>query len=69
MGLTPDELPRIWDRLYRGDQARSQRGLGLGSSVVRAVVQVHGGQIEVSSAVGIGSTFTISPLSSAASIS
>jgi signal transduction histidine kinase len=69
MGFTPDELPRIWDRLYRGDQGRSQRGLGLGLSLVRAVVQAHGGQIEVSSAVGVGSTFTISLLRSAASIS
>lgn len=60
IGLTPDEIPRIWDRLYRGDQSRSERGLGLGLSVVRAVVQAHGGQSEVLSAIGVGSTFTIS---------
>jgi signal transduction histidine kinase len=60
IGLTPDEVPRIWDRLYRGDQSRSERGLGLGLSLVRAVVQAHGGESEVSSAIGIGSTFTIS---------
>ena len=64
MGLTPDELPKIWDRLYRSDRARSERGLGLGLSLVRAVVQAHGGQIDVSSAVGAGSTFTISLLPS-----
>jgi len=65
IGLTPDEVPRIWDRLYRGDQSRSERGLGLGLSLVRAVVQAHGGQSNVSSAIGVGSTFTISfPLSS-----
>jgi signal transduction histidine kinase len=60
IGLTPDEMPRIWDRLYRGDQSRSERGLGLGLSLVRAVVQAHGGQIGVSSSVGVGSTFTMS---------
>ena len=66
IGLTPDEVPRIWDRLYRGDQSRSERGLGLGLSLVRAVVQAHGGQIGVSSAIGVGSTFTMSlPFSAA----
>ncbi len=58
-GLAPDEIPRIWDRLYRGDQSRSERGLGLGLSLVRAVVQAHGGEVDVSSTLGAGSTFTI----------
>jgi signal transduction histidine kinase len=57
--MTPDELPRIWDRLYRGDQSRSQRGLGLGLSLVRAVVEAHRGRIEVSSVAGGGSVFTV----------
>jgi len=39
VGISPEELPNIWDRLYRGDHSRSQRGLGLGLSVVKAVVQ------------------------------
>ena len=58
-GIPPDELPRIWDRLYRGDRSRSQRGLGLGLSLVQAVVRAHGGEIAASSALGVGSTFTI----------
>ena len=33
MGMTPEELAHVWDRLYRGDQSRSQRGLGLGLSL------------------------------------
>jgi signal transduction histidine kinase len=59
IGMTPDELPRIWERLYRGDQSRSQRGLGLGLSLVRAVVEAHRGRIEVSSVAGGGSVFTV----------
>jgi heavy metal sensor kinase len=58
MGIPPDELPRIWDRLYRGEAGRSQRGLGLGLGLVRAVVQAHKGSVEADSAPG-GSTFVI----------
>lgn len=59
-GIPPEELPRIWERLYRGDKSRSQRGLGLGLSFVRAIMTAHGGRAEVSSAVGSGSTFVLS---------
>ncbi|MGO8699871.1 MAG: sensor histidine kinase [Limisphaerales bacterium] len=58
-GIPAAEQPRIWDRLYRGDKSRSQRGLGLGLSVVKAVVQAHGGTASVNSTVGQGSEFTI----------
>ena len=59
IGLTPDELPKVWDRLYRGEPSRSQRGLGLGLSLVKAVAQAHKGHVEVSSAPGVGSVFTV----------
>jgi signal transduction histidine kinase len=59
IGIFADEAPKVWDRLYRGDQSRSQRGLGLGLSLVKAVVQAHDGRIEVSSQPGCGSLFTI----------
>ncbi|MGE5198484.1 MAG: sensor histidine kinase [Rhodospirillaceae bacterium] len=59
-GIRPDELPHIWDRLFRGDTSRAERGLGLGLSLVKAVVEAHGGTVEVESEVGRGSTFTIS---------
>jgi len=59
VGIPPDELPHIWDRLFRGDTSRAERGLGLGLSLVKAVVQAHGGTVEVESQPGNGSTFTI----------
>ena len=58
-GIPAEEIPRIWERLYRGDKSRSQRGLGLGLSLVRAIVIAHGGRIELQSEVGKGSCFTI----------
>ncbi|MBV9925549.1 MAG: HAMP domain-containing protein [Acidobacteria bacterium] len=58
-GVAPEDAPRIWERLYRGDPGRSLRGLGLGLSLVRAVVRAHQGRVEVSSAPGGGSLFTV----------
>ena len=59
IGITAEELPRIWDRLYRGDRSRHQRGLGLGLTLVKAIVQAHRGYIEVSSEPDAGSLFII----------
>jgi signal transduction histidine kinase len=59
-GIPPDELPRIWTRLFRGDASRAERGLGLGLSLVKAIVQAHGGTVAVESAPGQGSTFRVS---------
>jgi signal transduction histidine kinase len=58
-GIPADELPRIWDRLFRGDASRTERGLGLGLSLVRAIVEAHGGTVEVESLPGRGATFTV----------
>ena len=59
VGIPPEEISKIWDRLYRGDKSRSQPGLGLGLSLVKAVVQAHKGRIEVHSVPGAGSAFTL----------
>ena len=59
-GIPTDELPRIFDRLFRGDTSRTERGLGLGLSLVKAIVEAHGGTVEVVSEVGRGSTFSVS---------
>jgi signal transduction histidine kinase len=59
-GIPADELPRIFDRLFRGDTSRTERGLGLGLSLVKAVVEAHGGTVEVRSESGRGSTFSVS---------
>jgi signal transduction histidine kinase len=59
IGIAAHEIDKIWDRLYRGDRSRSQRGLGLGLSFVRAIVHAHGGTVRVDSAINKGSTFTV----------
>ena len=59
MGIPKDEQERIWQRLYRCDASRSKKGLGLGLCMVRAVVEAHGGNVELQSEVGKGSTFII----------
>jgi signal transduction histidine kinase len=59
MGIPAEEQEKIWARLYRGDKSRSQRGLGLGLSLVKAVVEAHGGKVTVSSQPNMGATFNV----------
>jgi signal transduction histidine kinase len=60
-GIAQDELPRIWDRLYRiaGEHHDTRKGLGLGLAQVKAIVQAHNGWVDVSSQPEKGSTFRI----------
>jgi len=58
-GIPPGNINQIWDRLYRGDHSRSQRGLGLGLSFVQAIVHAHGGTVGVESEMNKGSRFTV----------
>jgi len=59
MGIPREEQEKIWDRLYRGDKSRSQRGLGLGLSLVRAIVRAHQGEVRVISEPEKGSEFIV----------
>jgi heavy metal sensor kinase len=59
VGIASHDLPHVWDRLYRGDQSRTERGLGLGLSLVRAIVVAHRGTVDVEAEPGRGSTFIV----------
>ena len=59
VGIAEGELPRVWDRLYRSERTRHERGLGLGLGLARAIAEAHGGRIEAESAPEHGSRFTL----------
>ena len=71
-GIAAEHLPRLFERFYRVDRARSRKlgGTGLGLAIVKHIVQAHGGRVMVNSTPGAGSVFTIHlPLATPALVS
>lgn len=59
VGIHPDDLPRVWERFFRGDRSRTGKGTGLGLAIVKHVVLAHGGSMDARSEPGKGSVFRI----------
>jgi two-component system phosphate regulon sensor histidine kinase PhoR len=59
VGIAKEDLPRVFERFYKADRARSGGGTGLGLSIARHIIEAHGGRISVDSHQGEGSTFFI----------
>ena len=59
VGIPAQHLPHVFDRFYKADQSRSQAGSGLGLSIVKAIIDRHGGTVSVRSEQGAGTVFTI----------
>jgi signal transduction histidine kinase len=60
-GISPEDLPQVFNRFYRGDRSRSRQGggAGLGLAIARQLIVAHGGDIRVDSELGVGTAFTI----------
>jgi PAS domain S-box-containing protein len=59
IGMTPEQLARVSERFYRADASGKIPGTGLGMSIVREIVQLHGGELELASAIGEGTTVSL----------
>jgi heavy metal sensor kinase len=59
IGISEKDMPRVFERFYRCDPSRSEAGIGLGLSFVRAIARAHGGDIAVTSTPDQGSSFTV----------
>jgi two-component system heavy metal sensor histidine kinase CusS len=58
-GISPEHLPRVFDRFYRADSSRGSDGAGLGLALVKSIVDLHGGSVGIQSEAGRGTTVTL----------
>ena len=56
-GISPEELPRLFERFHKADRARRSEGSGLGLAIVKHIIGAHGGAVSVESELDQGSTF------------
>lgn len=59
-GIAPEEVPKLFVRYGRGTAGRSKEGTGLGLFIVKALVEAHGGSVQVASTLGVGTRFVVS---------
>jgi signal transduction histidine kinase len=61
MGIAPEDAPHVFERFYKADRARGRPlgGSGLGLSIAKKIVELHGGRIELESTPGQGSAFSV----------
>ena len=57
--MTPEQLARVTERFYRADRSSEIPGTGLGMSIVQDLVRLHGGQLDIASTPGAGTTVTV----------
>jgi signal transduction histidine kinase len=59
LGMTPEQLDKVFERFFRADTSGNIPGTGLGMTIVKEIVELHGGQVTLSSEFGVGTTATI----------
>jgi signal transduction histidine kinase len=59
MGMTPEQVARVFERFYRADASGNIPGTGLGMSIVKEIIELHGGEVEFASVIGVGTTVTL----------
>jgi signal transduction histidine kinase len=60
IGISPEDLPRVFERFYRGESARATEGAGLGLAIARWIADLHGARLELHSSTGQGTSVTLS---------
>ena len=59
LGMTPEQVAHVCDRFYRADSSGNIPGTGLGMSIVKEILELHGGQLLIESTIGVGTSVTL----------